>query len=146
VYVPSFDSDSGQVLFLRHETLMAQPLDAHRLELSGEAVPVAEQVGSFLDYGLFSASGQRCLGLHQRCRAKLPTQMAGPSGKLLGSVGEPGGYISMALSPDGKRIAVSRSNPENTPNWDVWLLDAGRNNQHTLDARTDSGFVPCLVR
>src|SRR5580765_1577888 len=51
VYVPSSDSDSGRVLFLRQGTLMAQPFNAHRLELSGEAVPVAEKVGSYIDYG-----------------------------------------------------------------------------------------------
>ena len=61
VYVPSSNSDSGQVLFLRQGTLMAQPFDARRLEPSGEAVPVAEQVGSFLDYGLFSASSNGVL-------------------------------------------------------------------------------------
>src|SRR5260370_37088526 len=61
VYVPSSDSDSGQVLFLRQGTLMAQPFDAHRLEPSGEVVPIAEQVGSYIDYGLFSASSSGVL-------------------------------------------------------------------------------------
>ena len=34
----------GHVLFMRDTTLVAQPLDARRLELTGEAVPIAEDV------------------------------------------------------------------------------------------------------
>src|SRR6185436_12600068 len=35
----------GYLLFVRERTLMAQPFDADKLQLTGEAVPVAEQVG-----------------------------------------------------------------------------------------------------
>jgi hypothetical protein len=75
VYVHSSNSDSEQVLFLRQGTLMAQPFDAHRLELSGEAVPIVEHVGSYLDYGFFSASDNGIL-VYPRRRAKLPTHLA----------------------------------------------------------------------
>ena len=53
-------------------------------------------------------------------------------GESSATVAEPGRYNSMALSPDGRRVAVSRTNPENTPNWDVWLLDVGRNTSTRL--------------
>ena len=46
----------GQLLFRREGTLMAQPFDDQRLVLSGEPVPVAAQLGTFLANGLFSAS------------------------------------------------------------------------------------------
>ena len=39
-------ASSGYLLFIRQGTLMAQPFDAARLELGGEAVPVAEGVQS----------------------------------------------------------------------------------------------------
>ena len=132
VYVPSSDSDSGQVLFLRQGTLMAQSFDARRLELSGEAVPVAEKVGSFLDYGLFSASSNGVLVYRSAVGQNYQLTWLDRQGRLLASVAEPGGYTSMALSPDGRRVAVSRTNPENTPNWDVWLLDVGRNTSTRL--------------
>ena len=132
VYVPSSDSDSGQVLFLRQATLMAQPFDAHRLELSGEAVPVAAQVGSFIDYGLFSASSNGVLVYRSAVGQSYQLTWLDRQGRLLGTVAEPGGYNSMALSPDGRRVAVSRTNPENTANWDVWLLDLGRNTSTRL--------------
>ena len=44
VYTPSADPSTGYLLFMREGTLMAQPFDNRRLELKGQAVPVAEQV------------------------------------------------------------------------------------------------------
>jgi eukaryotic-like serine/threonine-protein kinase len=132
VYVPSSDSDFGQVLFLRRGTLMAQRFDLNRLEFSGEAVQVAAQVASFLDYGLFSASNNGVLVYRSAVGEDFQLKWLDGRGRLLGTVAEPGGYNSMALSPDGRRVAVSRTNPENTPNWDVWLLDVERNTSTRL--------------
>jgi Tol biopolymer transport system component/tRNA A-37 threonylcarbamoyl transferase component Bud32 len=132
VYVPSSDSDSGQVLFLRQGTLMAQPFDGHRLEPSGEAVPIAEQVGSYIDYGLFSASSNGVLVYRSGAGQDYQLTWLDQQGRVLATVAEPGRYNSFALSPDGRRVAVSRTNPENTPNWDVWLLDVGRNTSTRL--------------
>jgi Tol biopolymer transport system component len=42
------------------------------------------------------------------------------SGKPLGSVGQPGDYIGIALSPDEKRVAVHRSEGEGG---DIWLIE-----------------------
>jgi Tol biopolymer transport system component len=132
VYVPSSDLDFGQVLFLRRGTLMAQPFDARRLALSGEVVPVAEKVGSFLDYGFFSASSNGLLVYRSGVGLDYQLTWFDPQGRVLAKVAEPGRYNSLALSPDGRRVAVSRTNPENTPNWDVWLLDIGRNTSTRL--------------
>ena len=45
----------GYLLFTRQGTLMAQPFDTARLELAGEAVPIAQgiQVGALVARGLF---------------------------------------------------------------------------------------------
>src|SRR5262249_49574980 len=61
VYAPSTAGGLGYVLFLREGTLMAQPFDERRLESVGDAVPVAEQVGSFQFLGFFSASANGVL-------------------------------------------------------------------------------------
>jgi eukaryotic-like serine/threonine-protein kinase len=132
VYVPSSDLKSGQVLFLRRGALMAQPFDAQRLEFSGEAVQVAAEVSSFLDYGFFAASNNGVLVYRSAVGEDYQLKWLDGQGRLLGTVAEPGGYKSMALSPDGRRVAVSRTNPENRPNWDVWLLDVERNTSTRL--------------
>jgi eukaryotic-like serine/threonine-protein kinase len=137
VYVPSSDSESGQLLFLRQGMLMVQSFDASRLALSGEAVPVAEKVGSFLDYGLFSASSNGVLVYRSGVGLDYQLTWFDRQGRVLAKVAEPGRYNSLALSPDGRRVAVSRTNLENTPNWDVWLLDVARNTSR--DGRFGAG-------
>jgi eukaryotic-like serine/threonine-protein kinase len=102
------------VLFLRQGTLMAQPFDARRLEFSGDVVPVAEKVGSFLDYGLFSASSNGVLVYRSGAGMDYQLTWLDRQGTVLGKVAEPGRYNSWALSPDGRQVAASRTNPENT--------------------------------
>jgi serine/threonine protein kinase/Tol biopolymer transport system component len=141
VYVPSSDSDPEQVLFVRQGTLMAQPFDSHRLEPLGEAVPIAMHVGSYLDYGFFSASTNGVLAYRSDAGQNYQITWLDQQGKALATVAEPGRYNSIALSPDGRRVAVSRTNPENMPNSDVWLLDAGRNTSTRLTyARVRDSF------
>jgi hypothetical protein len=60
-YAAAAGSGPGRLLFLREGTLMTQRLDARRLALAGEPVPVAERVGSFRDGGFFSASANDVL-------------------------------------------------------------------------------------
>jgi hypothetical protein len=63
VYAPSADPDTGYLLFVRERTLMAQPFDNHRMELKGQAAPVAEQVShnGAGGYVAFSASASDVL-------------------------------------------------------------------------------------
>ena len=46
----------GHLLFLREMTLMAQPFDARRLALTGEAFPIAENIRYIATAGVFSVS------------------------------------------------------------------------------------------
>ena len=43
-------------------------------------------------------------------------------GKKAGTLGEPGLYRTLTISPDGKRVAVERTDPQ-TQNRDIWLLE-----------------------
>jgi Tol biopolymer transport system component len=43
-------------------------------------------------------------------------------GKKLGTIGEPGVYRTLTISPDGKRVAVERTDPQ-TQDKDIWLID-----------------------
>src|SRR5207237_6589287 len=56
-YAPPVENGkSGHLLFLREDTLMAQPLDPGTFELAGDAFPVVERVGIYRSYALFTVS------------------------------------------------------------------------------------------
>ncbi len=118
----------GMLIYMREQSLMAQPFDADRLQTSGDAFPIAEQVqydGSFnranfsisengiLAFQSGSSVGGRLLTWYDR------------SGKKLGVVGKLGEYFTPRLSPDGRRLAVDLYDPQSR-NIDIWLCDLGR--------------------
>ncbi len=138
MYAASPPNTSGRLLFLRDTTLFAQPFDPTRLELSGEPVPVTDQVGSFAaaTAGLFSVSEAGVLayrvgpGGDQRVLTWFD-----PDGKPLGTAGEKGSYMRPAISPDGMRIAVTVFERENG-NSNIWVMDlgSGRSTKITFNA------------
>ena len=130
-YAPSPNAEKGHLLFLREAALMAQPFDAGRLDLSGEAFPVAEQVGAVLSQAFFSVSGSGAVAYRKGVSGRSTHLLwFDRDGKSLGEVGPPGAFNDVALSPDGKRVAVSRFDLLSN-NADIWLLDLARNGAAT---------------
>ena len=131
VYAPQ-----GYVLFMRENTLVAQAFDPTTLRLTGEPVPLAEQVertpGS--RRGAFSISRTGVLAYRPIGETRLAWYDRG--GKLLQSIGPPGQYSNPALSPDEQRIAVGRLDFE-TGASDIWVIDlasGGLASRFTFDA------------
>ena len=56
LYAPPSGSWPGSILFLRDGTHMVQPFDEKELDVTGEPIPAAEQVGGSAYYGSFSVS------------------------------------------------------------------------------------------
>jgi eukaryotic-like serine/threonine-protein kinase len=121
VYAADPSGGEGRILFLRDGTLMAQPFNAERSNLAGEAVPVAEQVGSTNQYANVSASANGVLAYRTGSGGNVQFTWLDRDGKALGQVGEPGQYASLAVSPDGTRAAFRR-----TGTGDLWLLEFAR--------------------
>ncbi len=133
VYAPP-----GYLLFVRQGTLLAQAFDGKKLQLSGEAVPIAEQVAFDGPGAAFSASESGELTYRTGAGApNLRLTWVDRSGKLIESVGAPGAYLGPDLSPDGKRIAVHR---HDGAGGDVWLVDAagGKTSRLTFDASQEN--------
>ena len=131
-------ASSGHLLFVRQGTLFAQAFDLDRLQLTGNASPVADQlaVGDFaaavsastagpIAYRTGAAGDQRQFVWVDR------------SGTEMGRVGNPGrGFTAPSLSRDGHRLAFWQSVGGNP---DVWLLDVGRgvSSRFTFDPADD---------
>jgi eukaryotic-like serine/threonine-protein kinase len=122
-YAASSDPDSGQLLFMRNGSLMAQPFDARGLQLSGDPVVVAQNVGTYSGVGFFSVSNGGIL-VYRTASAVASSQLTwfDRQGKALGTAGEPASYQDLALSPDGSKAVAARSNPESHTSA-VWTFD-----------------------
>jgi len=129
-YAPSTGGGPGRLLFLRDTTLFAQPFEATRFELSGEPLPVTDQVGSFAaaNAGLFSVSDNGVLAYRVGVGGnQVQLTWFDITGKILGFVGDKGAYTNPALSPDGSRVAVTQFDQANGAS-NIWVLDVMRGN------------------
>ena len=129
----------GHILFLRDNTLMAQPFDTARLETTGEAMPVAEGVPTFGApgrHGGFAVSPAGLLTfLSGTTGGQTQLLWKDRSGKVLGNFGERiGATGNIAISPDQKSVSVAFGNPQ-----DLWIYDAARGlpTRFTFDPGTE---------
>jgi Tol biopolymer transport system component len=120
----------GYLLFLRETTLVAQPFDARRLVMTGDAFPIAERIRTSLStqpYGYFSASENGALA-YQAGAETANSQLLwfDRAGKQIGALGDPATYRDVELSPDGKRAAVTILGEVAGKGQDIWLYDVAR--------------------
>ncbi|MDQ3665222.1 MAG: protein kinase [Acidobacteriota bacterium] len=135
----------GYLLFLRDRTLMAQDFDADRLELTGEPFPVAEQVdrlGAGVPFALFSVSETGVLVYRSGSSETTQLIWFDREGKQLGTVGPAAGQTTPWLSPDEKRVAVGRVDPQGGSS-DIWLIELTRGipTRFTFDLANDAAPV-----
>jgi Tol biopolymer transport system component len=105
-YAASTGSKGGYLLFSRERTLLAQPFDADRLTLSGSARSVAEDVGSRGSFGQFVPSQNGILSTGTTGGLFRTMTLMSRDGKRIATVGAPGAFSEIRLSPDGKSAAV----------------------------------------
>ncbi len=118
-------SPPGYLLFARDRTLVAQPFDAGALKTTGEAVPLAEKIGTD-NVGLarFSVSRNGVL-VYRTAQSAGRLLWRDRSGRELDSPGDPGAYNNPAISPTGDRVAYNFGDPR-TGKQDVWIRNFAR--------------------
>ena len=135
LYVADPDGSAGRLLFVRDGTLMAQGFDAETLELTEDAVPVGEDLRS--SFG-FSASRDGTLVYLTAGETNAQLTWFDRQAKTLGTVGPMGRALGgMRISPDGTRLAGSRSEPGAQA--DIWVVDLvqGSETRLTTDPAND---------
>jgi Tol biopolymer transport system component/predicted Ser/Thr protein kinase len=129
-YVPP-----GYLLYVHQGTLLAHPFDVRRGTLSGDAVPIIEQVNADPITGTasFSASDTGVI-TYRTGTANTLTQLTwvDRAGRPLGLVGAPGAYRNPNLSPDGTHVALEITNAQSNLQ-DIGVMDVASG---TLARRT----------
>ena len=131
--------EPGYLLYARDGVLLAQRFDTESGKTAGPAAPVAPAVDYFLSTGWanFSARGGT-LAYHAAPNSRRLAWFD-RTGRVLGTIGEPGSYLDVAISPDGKRALFSRARP-GIWTYDVFLLDIARGVETPVTTRPDSDF------
>jgi Tol biopolymer transport system component len=116
-------AEPGYLLYLREKTLVAQPLDRRRYVLSGEPRTLSDEVLYFpqVDRAVFTVSSGEVL-VTQTGKGVSLSQLTwfDRSGKSSGTVGTPGIYNNVRLSPDGHRVAADQTDPDGR-NSHIWI-------------------------
>jgi eukaryotic-like serine/threonine-protein kinase len=129
---------SGHILFLRQFTLMAQPFDTRTLQLTGEPVPIADQVqeGRSVAKGIFSASSDGLLSyIEGATGADRQLAWFDRSGRKIGAVESADAYAGVHIAPDGKRLAYYLD----SAGYDIWNYDVARHVKTALTFGSGSG-------
>jgi Tol biopolymer transport system component len=125
LFAPSLKSgasqDGGHLLFVREATLVSQPFDAGRGELTGDAIPIAPTI---TDVGAFGVSATGVLVYRAAGRQDRQLTWFERGGKILRAAAPAAGYNFLNLSPNDTRAATQRL--EKFGEGEIWVLDLTR--------------------
>jgi eukaryotic-like serine/threonine-protein kinase len=133
---------SGYFLYARDGSLMAQPFDDRRMRLAGDPVATGREVWqhALIGTGTFSASDNGVLASRGNGS---PSRLVwlDRAGRETGSLESPGGFDSVNLSPDSRRVLVTKVNPR-TGLHEIWVGDLSRSVLAKVDLGEDEYILP----
>ena len=119
----------GYLIYQRDGTLMAHPFDEKNGRLSGDAVPIVEDVqfNGLNGRGAFAVSPTGVLVYRTGAYSDRSGTLTwfDRAGKVLGTVGAPGEFDRGQLSPDGRRLVVPQFDGLGSIR-DLWIFDLDR--------------------
>ena len=116
----------GFILFVQDNNLMALPFDDKKLEVTGEAKPIAQKIAIFQNANAFSMSDNGTLLYHSsNSNATSQFEWVDRSGKEISKIGAVGNYYDGDLSPDESKIVYALQEDGNNSN--IWVYDLKRN-------------------
>jgi serine/threonine protein kinase/Tol biopolymer transport system component len=130
----------GFLMYMLGNILVAQAFDSSALRVTGDPIPIANQVERNPEpgsrRGAFSVSQTGVLAYRPIGDTELV--WFDRSGRRLEKVGQSARYSNPALSPDNKQVAVAGLDPE-TGAQDIWLVDLmrGVTSRFTFDPASD---------
>ncbi|MCA1612321.1 MAG: serine/threonine-protein kinase [Acidobacteria bacterium] len=134
------------LLFVRAGTLVAQRLDVKGRKVSGDPIPLGDQVAQADTQHGFDFSTSAIGTLVYRSE-NYESQLAwfDRAGKRLSAVGEPARYGHFDLSPDERQVAFERLDAD-LRHGNLWLIDVVRGSTSRLTATMSSDYSPIWSR
>ncbi len=125
---PVMYAPSGHILFIRDRTLMAQRFDPKRLQVIGDAQPIAEDVQFFSNTSSasFAVSDGGVLAYHTGAGSLFHPVWVDRSGKDAGALNVSGDLFGPRVAHHGDRVVYSMGDPLGLGG-DLWILDIARN-------------------
>jgi Tol biopolymer transport system component/predicted Ser/Thr protein kinase len=117
------DDGKDYIFWIRGSTLVGQPFDSERLQLTGEAVSLA-------DPAVAVSSASKVL-VYAASFALRQFQWIDRAGKVTGTLGEPGNFVFCRISPDGRRVITINAGVAA----EIWLLETARGVSSRLTSR-----------
>jgi Tol biopolymer transport system component len=146
-------AEPGYLIYHRDGTLYAQPFNAKKLALTGEAIRIADKMPyGTTGAGAFAASQTGILIFRNNPPSSNPATGSGTlnvvstpllwvdrSGLKLEQAAAQAAWAGLNLSPDGKHAAVHRHDPEGG---DIWIFETGKDtpSKFTFDATQDNSM------
>ena len=130
---PLFPADSrvaysppGYLLFARDGSLVAQSFDARALRVTGDPIPISDEVWTFRATGNagFTVSDRADVAYLAGQRVS-PLKWRDRTGREIGVAAAPAAFGRPRLSPDGSRIAVQVADSRRGTR-DIWIYDSER--------------------
>jgi Tol biopolymer transport system component len=140
LYAPGPGTPTGFLLYRRQDTLLAQPFDPAARRTTGDAMPVADGVGSGPNTGAgaFSVSPAGVLAFSSDWSQSGELIWIDRAGQRLGAIsGESRELQSVSLAQGSKRVAYGTSKPT-----DIWIqsLPGGEPSRFTFGPAPGWGF------
>jgi serine/threonine protein kinase/Tol biopolymer transport system component len=134
--------DPDYLVFAQEGVLVAQRFDQASERIVGAPVYIAEPVDRFLTSGraMFTTSRSGTIAYHSYANvARLV--WVDRTGREVGTVGAPGDYLNVRLSPDGGTVLFERTKP-GIGTWDLWTIDLARGFETRLTSDPSSEAFP----
>jgi len=135
---------TGDLVFIRDQTLFAVPFDTETLEVTGDLTPLVQDITSNLAAGAaqysFSNDGTLVYVTGQAELSEYSVVWVDRNGQASRLWDAEASYAGQVISPDGKSLAVAILRDDN---WDLWIYDLERDvaTRLTFDDAYDADAV-----